>query len=375
VDLQSLLNAQQHITLRQVESWVRDVSTLQTGVQGHQNFSQADMFLPLGNNTLQSVVATLDGALDRESAFATCEERLMRIASSDGVVRALASHMAAEDPERVQRLFEAFFADQGHANLASYMQRHMLRPPQGEGAAGEGWSKAVITTFTNLHFFLPERHLPHEQQGKHVSWKLGSFETESSLADRVRGFYRESQELLILECDAWYDQDTILLAKFIVDREESEYRKLGLDTPKRVIILVHVSRGMQQQGDGEDHATGERWEACFANEWDLYHIDSLLLSDDDWQDLRTVLATQSIINVLEKPGFFEELVTAEVMACFSRIRYGRILNGALNISQADRVKALVAALKDDKKGLLPLIKAPWSCGPPRCLAPTGGPLV
>lgn len=162
MELSSLLTPRQHIMLRRLKKWTDDISTIQHA--SRHTFGPRDMFLRFGSSTLESLVASLPDGQDDDAGLAECQNQLLRLTPCDGMVRVLASRLATEDPEVVRELFAAFFSDPARANLEGFT-RACLFPAAAEGLC----TKSIVTTFTALHFFAPDRHLPQELAGKHVT--------------------------------------------------------------------------------------------------------------------------------------------------------------------------------------------------------------
>jgi hypothetical protein len=312
----ALLTDQQTLLTSRLRNWVDGLATV-VG-PGSDAFTRADLFTGYNDDSaLESLVVALHGqgagtGDGGAGLLDLCKVALLCTATADGVVRSLASRLARTHPEEVQALVEGYFADDAHANLAGCLE-HVCGDAKRAGARGV---KAVVTTFSSLHSLA----LPAEAEAERC-WhrKLGAFDSESLLAGCVHGFYRDEEaEVLMLEMDATYDGATILLARALVDREESEHLAGPRGAFKAVVLVVHVGR-VQFDGD-----SGGRWDACFARGWDFRHCDNLYLELADWQGLRAQLATGDMTDVLTGEGVMEGLVVSELMSSFRRIGYKRL---------------------------------------------------
>jgi E3 ubiquitin-protein ligase RNF213 len=300
-----LLDANRRVTLRALDRWVQAVSTLADADCPRAAFGARDLFTGHTESGLESLLATVpvDSSCDVAEEF---QKRLLRTASADGVIRVLASELE-QSPEERWRLVGDYFKDEGHANLSAYLRLHALRETGTRPVF-----KAVVTTFTSLHLFRAEAHLPADVRHQHR--QLGSFDSEAALGDTVRSFFASpAEQLLVFECHGVYDRAHILLARFLVDAEAAEYT----GDRKVVVFLVHVGR-VQFADDGP----GAEWETIFTEGWDCFHVDNLLLSDSQWEDLRGLLDVQDLRTVVSADGLLEEVVRSELMACFRRFRYG-----------------------------------------------------
>jgi len=335
-----MLSINQRMTGRAVQLWVDSVTTMATTRRG--GFDVRDTFTGFSTNALESLLAVIP---EGPEAATICQQRLLMIASGDGIVRILASALAVEDRPSAERWCQAYFDDGGHANVAAYLRLHA-----SASISDGGVFKAVVSTFTSLHLFHAETHLPADLSCSRQ--RLGSFDTETALADTVRSFFQDdTTSLLLIECDALHDQSSILLAKFLVDRESTEYlarneRGLG----KIVIFLTRVSR--LAYIDDDPHL---KWEVCYGSGWDYYHIDNLLMNDEEWVELRGHLQSRSVLSIISRPGVFEDVVRSQLLSCFQRISYPA--EEELNTPTAVRIIELIRHVGEGEGGLLDLIKA------------------
>lgn len=379
----ALLTPRDQVTLRKIEQWVMSASSIRgasksTGIN-QKKFGPKDLFVGCSSAALQSLVSLApDGS--EVVALSFCKKMLLRLATCSGVVRLLSSEWARHNQDKAKSLCKGFFHEGTRSNLQRLLERHLLCREDilsESGGAGEAMdieepsresdseleklinarpsTKLFVTTFSNISFFQPENHLP--QGLAHSCRKLASFDTERSLADFVRKFYQsitkgQQRELLLLECDASFDSSNILLAKFLVDREEDQYARAGGSiTSKAVVFLINV-------------ANHDDWDICFSKDWDYFHLEDLKLSGDEWQRLSGYL-DKDLHGVLEEDGLIEQVISSELMACFRHIRYGKVLgldqHGTTSL--ADRIIHICTKVSHDchlkkkiKTKLLPYIE-------------------
>lgn len=333
LNFSSFLNAQANTLLRRLKDWVLKITSFPPdgNVPRESHFLRRDALPGFGENTLESIVAALPMDSDGDAMLRQCQEIVMKTASVDGILRILASVWAKTDKDGAKRLVRETLQDYGHANLSYAV----------DAIEGLTSSKNVVTTFTPLHFFSPTRHLSEKYHSVTDCKTLESFDTESSLVSCLRSFYSDPQKsYLLFLSNAYYDKDILLLAKFIVDREENEWsvsRDQSESTlpNKHVFFLVHISRTADSQND-------DMWEICFCQGWQFRHIDSLLTTTQTWTSLIDLVEMDSIAVALDSPGVFDDCVRNEMLPCFSQFRYVVPVNETLGKSQADRVKLICA---------------------------------
>jgi hypothetical protein len=335
LNFSSFLNAQANTLLRRLKDWVIKITTFPPdgNVPRESHFSRRDVLPSFGEHTLESIVAALPMDSDGDAMLRTCQEVIMKTASADGILRILASVWARADKEGARRLVRETLEDYGHANLS-----HAVDCIEGLSS-----SKNVVTTFTALHFFSPTRHLSEKYNGVIDCKTLESFDTESSLVSCLRSFYCDPHKsYLLFLSNAYYDKDILLLAKFIVDREENEWSvsrdQSDSTLPKKhVFFLIHMSRTADAHND-------DMWELCFCQGWQFRHIDSLLTTTETWTSLIELAEMDSIAVALDSPEIFNDCVRNEMLPCFCQFRYVVPVNDTLGQSQADRVKLICSNL-------------------------------
>ncbi|CAG8798471.1 9932_t:CDS:2, partial [Racocetra fulgida] len=176
-----------HISLcKTLNEWVQQISMLeQTEAQNKNEFSVNDIFIGYDKEeTIQSLVfdqCKKDGDIDDDLILRRCKERLIDTATSDGIVRAKQSILSKQKPDEVVE-----WTDQ-------------------EGQL------IIINTFSNINTDIKACLNEVTCQID----KLSTFKTEAQLQNRIKHFWLDSDdELLILQ-----------LAKFIIEQIREKYKK------------------------------------------------------------------------------------------------------------------------------------------------------
>jgi hypothetical protein len=332
LNFSSFLNSVSQLVLRRLKEWVSEITSI-PGVTTPSNLNfgkEKDVFPAFGENTIESLIASIAFTSDStvESYVQICQKIMLNTASLDGILRILVSEFSRMDPSVAEALVQETITDISRSNISSFISGLPSR------------SKHVVTTFTPLHFFSTQKDIPEGIRDSTFHRKLEAFDTESSLVNAVRSFYSNpSLSILIFDCHSQYDRDVMLLAKFIVDREESEWEKLDLEgIQKTVIFLVHVSR--THHGDGV-------WELCFSAGWNFTQIDNLILPSELWDQVQEMVTSGSVLDVLSSQKRFSDLVRLELVPCFSCLQYRVPILQSLGETQASRVLRICSSMSDD----------------------------
>jgi hypothetical protein len=318
--------------LRKWVSHICDIPGRRSSFTGQYRKEQ-DLFISFGENTLESLIASLPSDCPITDSLKLCQQKLLRIASTDGIIRILNSKLAHLDDSLAQQQVAQALADPSRCNMSVFLS-----------TLSHFGSKDIVTTFTPLHFFSVEKDVP-EIRDKTIHQMLESFDTEISLVNAIRSFYLSpSHSILIFGCHARYNRNIMLLAKFIVDREASEWKKNDRDgVQKNIIFLVHVNRTLESEDT--------MWEICFSAGWNFTQIDNLFLPIDLWNKVQE-MRSKSILDVLDSNDIFIELVRMEFLPCFSDLHYRVPVDQSVGETQVSRVQRIYDTIKDDSFGLI-----------------------
>lgn len=105
--------------------WVHQISTLH-GAKANE-FNEKDIFIGFDEEeTIQSLVfdqfKRKKNDIDDESIVKKCKERLIAIASSDGMVRARQSVLNIRNPQEVIELNNSYFNSGLHDDIESFLR-------------------------------------------------------------------------------------------------------------------------------------------------------------------------------------------------------------------------------------------------------------
>jgi hypothetical protein len=185
MSINDVLSGSQKALQENLDDWARRMSTL-TGV--NNEYTQKDLFIGYNKDeTLQSLIidATKNNPeAEDEEVLETCKERLVAIATSDGILRAEQSTLEREE---VDRWKEVYFRRQRHDSLYDYFddlldnQEQLLAEPNGH--------LVIVNTFSNINTDV--KSCLQERLRCQVD-NLSTFKTEAQLSSRV------SQCILIL---------------------------------------------------------------------------------------------------------------------------------------------------------------------------------
>ncbi|CAG8842405.1 3112_t:CDS:1, partial [Racocetra persica] len=148
--------------------------------------------------------------------------------------------------------------------------------------------------------------------------KLSMFKTEDQLKNRIKRFWEESNELmLILQCDInIVHAGCIRSAKFIIEQFQNEFSKKNPDNTKYVCIILHIQRNQNYMSLFN-----------FMCGWKQVTIESLTPQE---KHLSTIL-NGSLNDIIKNEYTFEEILMHELLWCLSCIRYPSTLKSVDHI--------------------------------------------
>ncbi|GBC08609.1 hypothetical protein RclHR1_08250006 [Rhizophagus clarus] len=321
-----------------LKEWTELISTVKT-----RGFKQEDLFIGFDKKeTLQSLVIDVKKSFpeaDEEEVLNKCKEKLINIASSDGMIRAEQSNLTLNE---VRYWKNVYFNQQHHNNLIDHIQYrlknfvHKENPIQEEAVNDEGL-QIIINTFSNIN-----TDVMTCLQGD-ISCqvdKLSTFKTESQFQNRIKYFWTESQdEMLILQCDVTtINAGCIKLAKFLIEQFRNEYlqkkkRQLQLSLSKRknmqqqqplpikhACIILHIHRELESSLASFNFMCG----------WDKVTIETLLPQEKNLSALLNENLSDLILNTYP----FEVILKQELLWCLLCIKYPS------NIKSVEHIKML-----------------------------------
>ncbi|CAG8439230.1 10104_t:CDS:10 [Acaulospora colombiana] len=286
--------------------WVRQISTL-NGMEFQgviKEFTEKDIFVRFDREeTIQSLVfnqCTSDQDMDYVIILERCKERLMAIASSDGVIRARQSILAAQNPKEVAELNDIYFNNGLHDDIESCLRVLLGEKDNRENREAQ---LIIINTFSNINTDISTclDSLVTCQVDK-----LSTFKTEAQLQDRIKHFWFDSDvELLVLQCDLlMINSGCIKLAKFIIEQIRTKYlekkRKAEIDLPtKHACIILHIYRDQSEASVSFDFTCG----------WNLVTVGTLTRQEKSLP----ILLGKSIKDVMNLTLPFEEIFQQEYL--------------------------------------------------------------
>ncbi|CAB4467000.1 unnamed protein product [Rhizophagus irregularis] len=331
ITMNDALMPQEQDLVETLKDWAELISIVKL-----RGFKQEDLFIGFDKNeTLQSLV------IDVKKSFPEAdeeEEKLINIASSDGMIRAEKSNLNLEE---VRYWKNVYFNNQHHNNLIDHIQYrlknfvHEENTPIQEEIVNDEGLQIIINTFSNINTDV--KTCLQNQISCQVD-KLSTFKTESQFQNRIKYFWTESQdEMLILQCDVTtINAGCIKLAKFLIEQFRNEYfqkkrRQLQLSSSKQkdmqqlpikhVCIILHIHRELGSSSASFDFMCG----------WDKITIETLLPQE---RNLSTLLNESLSDLILSSTYPFEVILKQELLWCLLCIKYPS------NIKSVEHIKML-----------------------------------
>ncbi|CAG8495754.1 6945_t:CDS:10, partial [Scutellospora calospora] len=297
--------------VEQLLTWVEQMSKI-FGTQDNQSklnedFTQKDLFIGFDpDETVQSLVIDTKKNYpnsDDQEILIKCKEKLVAIASSDGIIRTEKSEL---DDDEKKHWKKVYFEDQHHDNIADYIQTELKESKNSHGL------QIIINTFSNINTDV--KACLDGIVDCQVD-KLSTFKTESQLQNRIKDFWLEStDEMLIIQCDVTVvNAGCIKLAKFIIEQFKNEYlvkREKRPELPwktKHVCILMHIHREQENSFASFNFMCG----------WDQVTIETLAKQEKSLSELMN----KSIEDVINTTYLFESILNQEMLWCLLCMKY------------------------------------------------------
>ncbi|CAG8704564.1 6187_t:CDS:2, partial [Racocetra fulgida] len=278
--------------------WVHQISKLQSAKANE--FNEKDIFI----------------GFDKEETVQSL--RLIAIASLDGIVRARQSILNMRNPQEIIELNNSYFNSGLHDDIESCLR---LLLGDGKSRENKDGQLIIVNTFSNINTDV--KSCLDALVTCQVD-KLSTFKTEAQLQDRIKHFWLDSNdELLVLQCDlSTVNFGCIKLAKFIIEQIRTKYlekkRKVDINIPiKHACIILHIHREQKATTVSFDFICG----------WNQITVGTLTPEEENMQ----IFMQGKITNVMNSVFPFEEILEQELLWCLLCIKYPSTLESVEHI--------------------------------------------
>ncbi|CAG8488111.1 5420_t:CDS:10 [Diversispora eburnea] len=193
-----------------------------------------------------------------------------------------------------------YFKVQHHDNLVDYFES-LLGDPEIIKNNPNG-VQVIINSFSNINTDV--KTCLQDIISCQVD-KLSTFKTESQLQNRVKHFWLESEnQMLILQCDVnTVNSGCIKLAKFIIEQFRNEFlmKKNDNHQPKHACIILHIHREQENTLASFNFMCG----------WEQVTIETLIQQEKPL----SILLEGSLCDVINTAYPFEEILEQELLWC------------------------------------------------------------
>ena len=337
-----VLNEKQEKIIRELESWVRQMSLIE---ELDEQFTESDMFMGFHEDTLPSLVLlhSNDSDESNEDILRKCKDDLMWIATPDGVLRTDKCERFKEDTGEVKMLAEEYFEKPIHNGLASFIKYAVDGQEGTFSAEGDVGSKIVLMTYATVHTDISQCF--DDSRVTCQLERLGAYKSEKHLEDRIQSFFSSNKDLLVFQCKPELDGEHMLLARSIIEEKRDSYAKDYQDSnstkqKKHICILVHVRRAAAENT--------VRWQFNFLCGWKQVFLDALDVPSIAVNEMRN----ETVNNLLTSSIWsFRGFAVKCILWCFNCIKYteyqrqeASILNIAKNLFASENVIATIQTL-------------------------------
>ncbi|RIB19825.1 hypothetical protein C2G38_2141452 [Gigaspora rosea] len=292
--------------VQQLSNWTKQMVTIfgKNTFDPNTKFSQKDLFIGFDpDETLQSLVIDVKKSnpyISDDAILEKCKENLIAIASSDGIIRAEKSTL---DSEEIAFWKNVYFKKQHHDHLADQIQALLDNTDEFQ---------VIINTFSNINTDVEAclQDIIDCQVDK-----LSTFKTESQLQNRVKHFWLEStDQLLVLQCDVTtVNAGCIKLAKFIIEQFRNEFLTKKKQKPdikiqkKHACIILHIHREQETSLTSFNFMCG----------WNQVTIETLLPQEKPL----SILLNGSLCDIINTTYPFEDILEQELLWCLLCMKY------------------------------------------------------
>ncbi|CAG8448567.1 1498_t:CDS:10 [Acaulospora colombiana] len=307
------LSDNQNGMVQQLFDWAKQMSSVSVKNMHDANarFALKDLFIGFDSDeTLQSLVIDLTKSYPDEEEnviINKCKEKLIAIASSDGIIRAERSSLSQEE----KLYWKNFYFKVQHHDCISDHFHALLDDPMVAKNNPDGL-QVIINTFSNINTDIKaclENVISCQVD------KLSTFKTESQLQNRVKHFWLESaHQMLVLQCDVTtVNAGCIKLAKFIIEQFRNEFlmkRKQRSEAnlqAKHCCIILHVHREQENSLASFNFMCG----------WDQVTIETLVPQEKSL----SMLLGGSLCDVINTAYPFDEILSQELLWCLLCMKY------------------------------------------------------
>ncbi|CAG8702997.1 17315_t:CDS:2, partial [Racocetra persica] len=309
--IKDTLTTTEYQIVEQLLTWVEQMSKI-FGTQDNQSklnedFKQKDLFIGFDpDETVQSLVIDTKKNYpnsDDQDILMKCKEKLVAIASSDGIIRAEKSELDDEEKSYWKKIY---FEHQNHDSIVDYIKAALNKSNSSRGI------QIIINTFSNINTDVKAclDGIVNCQVDK-----LSTFKTESQLQNRIKDFWLEStDEMLILQCDVTVvNAGCIKLAKFLIEQLKNEYLMKQEKRPeltwktKHACIIMHIHREQENSSASFNFMCG----------WDQVTIETLAEQEKSLSELMD----KSIEDVINTTYLFESILNQELLWCLLCMKY------------------------------------------------------
>ncbi|RHZ83844.1 hypothetical protein Glove_87g84 [Diversispora epigaea] len=307
--IEDVLTRQQHEIVEILKDWVRQMGTLvsKNRISSRSDFTLKDLFISFDpDETLQSLVMytmKMNPESQHEEILKKCKESLVAIASADGIVRATKS---AIDPEESLLWKNIYFSSQENNNQHhDHLEDYFVSLLYELGLDPES-SLVIVNTFSNINTDVKECL---EKVSRVQVDKLSTFKTEAQLQNRVKHFWLESNnQMLVLQCDmTTKNSGCIKLAKFIIEQYRNEFLQIKTTKmlAKHACIILH--RKQETKFLSFNFMCG----------WRQVTIETLAPQEKSLSSL----LDGSLISIMKTTYPFEEILKQELLWCLLCMKY------------------------------------------------------
>jgi len=294
---EQLLDDPKQELMASLRQFAQQISRVESGTDKSFVFGEEHMFAGYSKDLIPSLVLRYykENEAHPENC---CKQALLRICSSDGIVRAQKSPMALTNPEELTKWRDYYFQAECSQGLGRFLSS---RDPSNR--------KVLALTYSGIH-----ERIDLTLQGENLTFqcdKLNSFTSEKNLLDRLGRFFASDQKVYVLQCDPLLDREHISLAFYSLDKAFDEHLEANPNDNKKVCLLIHLHRTFQK-------TDWPMWKFDFMSTWKPVMFDSINLEEGS----AVHFLEKSVAEILREEKFpFRVVMKQTLLWCLTCIKY------------------------------------------------------
>jgi hypothetical protein len=246
---ESVLNTRQKTLVRDLNSWIHDLTTLENSNPGY-HISRSELIISYNDDLCPSLVLkNYNDDMKSEEILEKCKKDILQVSSVSMIVYSILSKMYQHSRDEVSKIHKTYFEEQHHDSLKSYLND-----------LNTNSNRSIVYTYSNI---LDEFDIDNTS---YSILNIAEIKSEKEFDTRFKAYLANSTlDWLFIKFDIVKEKNHIPMIKFKVDKYLAEYAKMNGGV-KNVAMVIYLSKRNMSSNIIESH---------FLSGWDQIMIDCL----------------------------------------------------------------------------------------------------